>query len=101
MISISSLTATSVSVSWDQPAFSFTPIDYTVSLTRVTGEDQALCSDLEDNRPELTTDVTAFNFTSLKEFSTYTVTIVAQFLEFNTVASALSASENFITLSAG
>ncbi len=83
-----SLTATSVTVSWTQPPFSFTPVDYTVTLTRVTGS--GLCSTVEDNRPPvtITLPVTSMAFTDLQEFSVYTVTVTTRFSEFGSTASS-------------
>ena len=81
-ITISSLTATSVTISWSpQPAQLRLPvIEYTVSLTRVTGSGQALCPGVMDSRrPAATTTATSMSFTGLEESSTYTVTVTTTF----------------------
>ena len=75
-ITISSLTATSVTISWTQPDFSLPGI--TMSLTRVTGSGQALCTQVMDNNRTTTTD-TSMSFTGLEEFSNYTVTVTTTF----------------------
>ena len=73
-------TATSVTITWTQPEFSFPVVDYTVSLTRVTGSGQVLCPSVMDSRPSVTTmaTVTSMEFTGLQEFSVYTVTVTAR-----------------------
>ena len=81
-ISTSSLTATSVTVSWTQPPFSFTPVGYVVTLTRVMGSGQALCTTVEDSRTPVSTSATSLDFTDLEEFSTYAVTVTATIVEF-------------------
>ena len=82
-ITTSSLTATaSVTISWSpQPAqFHLPVVEYTVSLTRVTGSGQALCPEFIDSRrPAVTTTATSMSFTGLEEFSTYTVTVTTTF----------------------
>ena len=79
--STSSLTATSVTISWrPQPAqFRLPVVEYTVSLTRVTGSGQALCTGDMDSRPVVATTDTSMPFNSLEEFSTYTVTVTTTF----------------------
>ena len=81
IVSTSSLTATSVTISWSpQPAqFRLPLVEYTVSLTRVTGSGQTLCTQDMDSRPAVTATDTSMPFTSLEEFSTYTVTVTTTF----------------------
>ena len=83
-ITTSSLTATSVTISWSpQPTqFHLPVVEYTVSLTRVTGSGQALCPQVIDSRPAITTTDTSMSFTGLEEFSTYTVTVTTTFTVF-------------------
>ncbi len=95
-VATSSLTATSVTVSWTPPPFSFTPVDYTVTLTRVTG--RGLCTLYEDSRPPVIATVTSMEFTGLQEFSIYRVTVTARFSEFGLSPTAPSTIE-FTTLS--
>ena len=97
-----SLTATSVSVSWEllQPPFSLSPVGFTIALTRVTGSQQILCPSVQDNRPETFTSATTFNFTNLQEFSTYTVTVSARFMAFGG-SPRVPTVETFTTPSAG
>ena len=75
----SSLTATSVTISLSLPMFSLLVVEYTVSLIRVTGSGQALCPQVMDSRPAVTTTDTSMSFTGLEEFSTYTVTVTTTF----------------------
>ena len=81
IITALSLTATSVTISWSpQPAqFRLPVVEYTVSLTRVTGSGQAVCTQVVDSRSVVTTSVTSMSFTGLEEFSTYTVTVTTTF----------------------
>ena len=80
-VTTSSLTATSVTISWSpQPAqFRLPVVEYTVSLTRVTGSGQVLCTQFTDSRPAVTTTATSMSFSGLEEFSTYTVTVTTTF----------------------
>ena len=80
-ITTSSLTATSVTISWSpQPQLRLPVVEYTVSLTRVTGSGQVLCTGTTDSRPPAgTTTATSMSFTGLEEFSTYTVTVTTTF----------------------
>ena len=96
-----SVTATSATVSWTQPPFSFTPVGYTVTLTRVTGSSQVLCTSVMDSRPPVTTmpTVTSMEFTGLLEYSVYRVTVTARFSAFG-LSLASPTSREFITLSA-
>ena len=79
IVTASSLTATSVTISWSpQPAqFHLPVVEYTVSLTRVTGSGQALCTQVMDSRPyaAVTTTNTLITFFGLEEFSNYTITV--------------------------
>ena len=97
------LTATSVTISWSpQPAqFRLPVVEYTVSLTRVTGDDQELCSGNTDGRPAAgTTTDTSMSFTGLEEFSTYTVTVTTTFNVFGSNMDVAS-DMMFTTPSAG
>ena len=102
VISTPSPTATSVSITWTQPEFSLPVLDYTVSLTRVTGSGQVLCPSVMDSRHPVTTmaNITIMEFTDLQEFSTYTVTVTARFSAFGLTLQT-STSMDFTTLSAG
>ena len=102
-ITTSSLTATLVTISWSpQPAQLCLPVvEYTVSLTRVTGSGQALCPGVMDSRrPAVTTTSTSMSFTGLEEFSTYTVTVNTTF---NVFGSSMDVASDmmFTTPSAG
>ena len=102
IVIISSLTATSVTISWSpQPAlFRLPVVEYTVSLTRVTGSGQALCTQVVDSRPVVATTDTSMTFTGLEEFSTYTVTVITTFNVFGSNMDVVS-DRTFTTLSAG
>jgi len=98
VITLSSpLTATSVTISWTQPEFSLPVVEYTVSLTRVTGSGQALCPSVMDNRPAVATTGNSMSFTGLEEFSTYTITVTATLDAFGVTALRTSRME-FTTL---
>ena len=79
-VTTSSLTATSVTISWSpQPAqFHLPVLEFTVSL-RVTGSGQALCTQVMDSRQAVTTTDTSMSFTGLEEFSNYTCTVTTTF----------------------
>ena len=102
IITTSSLTATSVTISWSpQPAQLHLPVvEYTVSLTRVTGSGQVLCTQVVDSRPAVTTTDTSMSFTGLEEFSTYTVTVTTTFNVFGSNMDVAS-DMMFTTPSAG
>ena len=102
IVTTSSLTATSVTISWSpQPAqFHLPVVEYTVSLTRVTGSGQALCAEDIDSRPAVTTTATSMPFIDLEEFSTYTVTVNTIFNVFGSNMTEV-AEMVFTTLSAG
>ena len=80
-VTTSSLTVTSVTISWSpQPAqFHLPVVEYTISLIRVTGSGQTLGTGGMDIRPAVTTIATSMSFTGLEEFSTYTVTVTTTF----------------------
>ena len=74
-ITFSSLTATSVTLSWTQPPFSLPMDEYRVELRRVTDARQ-LCTMVEDNKSRMTGDnISTVDFSNLQEFSVYSVTI--------------------------
>ena len=75
-ITSSSLTSTSVTISWTQPPFSLPMDEYRVELRRVTGARQ-LCQVVEDYRSKMITGISTVEFTNLQEFSIYNVTITA------------------------
>ena len=98
-VTISSVTAETVTVSWTQPLFSFTPAGYTITLTRVTGIEQLSCTNITDSRHILiSANATTRKFILLHEFSTYSVTVTANFSEFDL---SLSEITNFTSLEAG
>ncbi len=73
----SSLTATSVTLSWTQATNSLPAESYTVSLTRLTGDDNGMCALPSDTRSmmNIPPSTTSMEFTNLAEFSTYTFTV--------------------------
>ena len=73
-IIFSSITATSVTISWTQPPFSLPMDEYRVELRRVTGARQ-LCQEIEDYKSKMITDISTVDFSNLHEFSIYSVTI--------------------------
>ena len=99
VVSIPSLTATSVTVSWTQPEFSLPVVQYTVSLTQVTGSGQVLCPSNSDQRPAVITNSTSTSFTGLEEFSVYVVTITT--IAFSEFAPPSIVRMDFTTLSHG
>ena len=101
-VTTSSLTATSVIISWSpQPAqFCLPVVEYTVSLTRVNKSDQTLCTQLMDSRLAVNTTDTSMSFTGLEEFSTYTVTVTTTFNVFGSNMDVAS-DMMFTTPSAG
>ena len=80
IITTSQLTATSVTVSWTQPQFSFTPVSYTVTLSQRTGQGDMLCTDLADVRDTMIAGE-SMEFTELEEFSIYDTQVRASFVE--------------------
>ena len=101
-ITTSLLTATSATISWSpQPAqFRLPVVEYTVSLTRVTGSGQTLCPQVMDSRSAVITTDTSMSFTGLEEFSTYIVTVTTTFNVFGSNIDVAS-DMMFTTLSAG
>ncbi len=99
-VTLSSLKATSVTVSWTQPPLSFTPVNYTVTLTRVPESGQQPCTEVAYDSETSLTNMTTINFTGLHEFSDYSVTVTAWFNEFDLSLSSNSSME-FTTLSNG
>ena len=81
--SVSSLTATSVTISWTQPVDSMTVNIYRVTLTTTSA---GMCSGVNHTREENTTS-TSIVIDGLEENSIYTVTISAVNNEFNAVSS--------------
>ena len=77
-ITSSSITATSVTITWSQPEGSLAADDYTISLQRLTGSNRQLCPTITDSRQMTTTTTTEICFTNLQEFSIYTVTVTAR-----------------------
>ena len=73
-ITFSSLTATSVTISWIQPPFSLPMDEYRVELRRVTGAMQ-LCQVVEDDKSKMMAGISTVEFTNLQVFSIYNVTI--------------------------
>ena len=74
---ISSLTVTSVTLSWTQATNSLLAESYTVSLTRMTGDDDGMCALPNDTRSmmNIPPSTTSMEFTNLAEFSAYTFTV--------------------------
>ena len=104
VISTHSPTATSVTITWTQPEFSLPVIGYTVTVTRVTGSGQVLCTSFveEDQSTTTSPSVTTTTFTGLQEFSSYTVRVTANFTPaFGISAPMAEESMTFTTLSSG
>ena len=95
-ITSSSITATSVTITWSQPEGSLAADDYTISLQRLTGNNRQLCPTITDSR-QMTITTTSMSFANLQEFSIYTVTVTAR--AFGTPRT--STPHEFITTSAG
>ena len=74
-------------------------VEYTVSLTRVTGSGQTLCPSVEDNRPAVTAIRSSISFADLEEFSTYKITVTSVYDVFNET-STKSSTVDFTTSSA-
>ena len=102
IVNTSSLTATSVTISWSPQTaqFRLPVVEYTVSLTRVTGSGQVLCTQVIDSRPAVTTTNALSAFFGLEEFSNYTVTITTTFNVFGSNMDVAS-DMMFTTQSAG
>ena len=75
----SSLTATSVTISWANAKDSISAESYTVSLTRQAGDDNGMCVLPNDVRSmmNIPPSTTSMEFTNLAEFSAYTFTVSA------------------------
>ena len=105
VISIPSPTATSVTITWTQPEFSLPVVGYTITVTRVTGSGQVLCTSFVEEEQSTTTSpsVTTTTFTGLQEFSTYTIIVIATFTPAFGLPGALMAAgyETFNTSSSG
>ena len=76
-IIISLSLTTSATITWSQPEGSLAADDYTISLQRLTGNNQQLCPTVTDSR-QMTITTTSMSFTNLQEFSIYTVTVTAR-----------------------
>ena len=100
MIEIVSINATSVNVSLAQPQLSFTPVGYTVTLIRVTGSNQRICSDAALNTSQSVVSTSTLTF-SVQEFSNYSISVAARFDEFGTSLTEVSNTMSFATPSAG
>ena len=98
-VRVSMLTATSVTLSWTQPALSFPVAGYTVSVRPVAGN--GICGSTEDSRPtqDVSTNTTTFEFSGLQEFSTYRAMVTARFTMFT--STMRTGSIDFTTLSTG
>ena len=94
-ITSSSITATSVTITWSQPEGSLAADDYTISLERLTDSDRQLCPTITDSR-QMTITTTSMSFTNLQEFSIYTVTVTARVF-----ATPRTSTHEFITTTAG
>ena len=103
---LSSPTATSVTITWTQPDsesdFSIPVQMYTVTVTRLNGLAAARCVTYTESRLPVTTTSTVMSvqFTDLQEFSSYRATVTAMFSATFEVTPASSNLE-FTTLSAG
>ena len=103
-VSTFALTATSVNITWIQPEFSLPVVGYKVTVTRVTGSGQVLCSSfVEEDQSTTSPSVTTTTFTGLQEFSSYLVRVTATFSPAFDLPGALMAigSVTFTTLSSG
>ena len=101
-VSMSLVTATSVTLSWTQPAFSL-PVQYVVEMTRPAN--QALCA--EETPPtesgpvdSAVDEVLTMNFTGLQEHSVYMATVTVRQSGFLLEPLVLGRVE-FTTVSAG
>ena len=100
-ITSSSLTATSVTISWTQPPFSLPMDKYRVDLRRITGARQ-LCIDVEDYKSKMTTSgasISSVDFSNLHEFSIYQVTIIV--ITASGFNATLRPTVEFTTMAAG
>ena len=93
--SMSSLTATSVTISWTQPGGGLTVDIYRVNLTTTS---TGMCSGVSHTKEEITTS-TSIVIDGLEVNSIYTVTISSMNNEFNVMRS--TSGLNITTLAAG
>jgi hypothetical protein len=91
VVTISSLAATSVIISWTSPALQ---VNYTVSIA-LTRSGEVPCPDNVDEKPAVATTKNSTSFTGLEEFRVYVVTVSATFGDTTT------ANKTFTSLSAG
>ena len=99
-ITFSSLTATSVTISWTQPPFSLPMDEYRVELRRITDSRQ-LCMMVEDRKFKMTTGISTVEFTNLQEFSIYNITIIDIILSLMRFNVTLMPTVEFTTKAAG
>ena len=100
-ITSSSLTATSVTISWTQPQSILQMDEFRVDLIRVTGTRQ-LCIDVEDYKSKMTTSgasTPSVDFSHLQEFSIYNVVILV--IITNEYNATLTPTVEFTTKAAG
>ena len=100
IVTVSSVTATSVTVTWKQFNDIFVPESYMIILTRVVGSEQALCPDVEDSR-YTKSDMFAMQFIRLHEFSSYELRITPNYKGFGSMSSSMPGSTIFNTAPAG
>ena len=103
----SSVTATSATIVLSQPMDSLPADQYTVTLTRITGDEQFICTLV----PHTVTMTTSSNFVlleGLEEFSVYSLTLEARHDFFGIVESfnepditTLSAGEHSVCVESG
>ena len=93
----SSLTATSVTITWSQPEGSLAADDYIISLHQLTDNNQTICTTSMDNQTLMTTSATTLmNFINLMEFTIYSVTVTAR-----AFGTSRTSTLEFTTLPAG
>lgn len=101
-ITYSYLSATSVTIFWDEPPkFSLPIISYTLFMTRIEGSTQTLCPSVADRKSAVNTTSIATYFTNLEEFSSYMVTLQAIFRDVSMSGVKRVSTLSFKTLSAG
>ena len=99
-------TATSVTITWTQPEFSLPVVGYTVTVTRLRGNNsQVLCPSFVEEEQSTTTpsSVNTTTFADFQEFSSYLVRVTASFSPAFGLPGELMAtgSETFTTLNSG
>ena len=94
----SSVTATSATIVLSQPMDSLPADQYTVTLTRITGDGQFMCGSTEGT-VTMTSSSNSVLLEGLEEFSVYSLTIEARH-DFSDIMVSLSAPD-ITTLSAG